>query len=123
MSQHDILKRVLDNLEFILYLERIQKNVFKQKAYKSSIEKIKQYCGTIQNSDDISRIGLGDKIRDKVIYIYATNKDLPQITENRDLFDIFQLIKVSQLVKSNLSNNLKLIIIVILELWLGLLLS
>ena len=94
MSQHDILKRVLDNLEFILYLERIQKNVFKQKAYKSSIEKIKQYCGTIQNSDDISRIGLGDKIRDKVIYIYATNKDLPQITENRDLFDRFQSIKL-----------------------------
>ena len=39
MSQHDILKRVLDNLEFILYLERIQKNVFKQKAYNHQLKK------------------------------------------------------------------------------------
>lgn len=93
MNHNTITGRILLNLEFLLYLEQIQKNVFKQKAYKSSIEKILQY-GNIEKLDDISNIGLGNKIKDKVTHIFSTNSDLPQIQENKIIFDKFQSIKL-----------------------------
>ena len=93
MNHNTITRRILHNLEFLLYLEQIQKNVFKQKAYKSSIEKIQQY-GNIEKLDHISNIGLGDKIKDKVTHIFSTNSDLPQIQENKHIFDKFQSIKL-----------------------------